>query len=104
MFQWKPSFPQKPSPPTIEQQKEDMNKCINNLDAVKIQYMQDSECSANAETNTCFQKLGDLLVYKRNVDNNIQDLNNMFPRLINISTELQDMSDNVRLKAYQSIK
>lgn len=104
MFQWKPSFPQKPSPPTIEQQSEDMNKCINNLDAVRMQYMQDSECSANAETNTCFQNLGDLLVYKRNIDNSIQDLNNMFPRLINISQQLQDMSDNVRLKAYQSIK
>jgi hypothetical protein len=42
-------------------------------------------------------------MYKKNLDTSIQDLNTRFPELTKISNELQNMSDNVKLKAYQSI-
>nr|CAH0100938.1 unnamed protein product [Daphnia galeata] len=103
MFQRKSNFPQMPTPPTGEQQAKDMMKCTNNSDVVQALDLQDRECSFNAETNICLQKLYDLLMYKRNLDNSIQDLNTIFPALIRISNELQNKSDNVKLQAYQSI-
>jgi hypothetical protein len=40
MFQWKPTFLQRPSPPTAEQQEKDMMNCVNNSDVVQALDMQ----------------------------------------------------------------
>jgi len=100
MFQWKTKFPSRPSPPTPEQQKEDLEK-LREMDFPSHSSLSNGENLT--KTDVQIQKYRQLTSNCSVIEKTVQDLEVSLTNLKEASEELIQLSQDVREKASTTI-
>ena len=93
MFQWKTKFPTRPSPPTLEQQQQDLENLSTN----------DVLFESINETDEQIQKIRELIISQSILTKNVLDLDVSLEKLKESSKQLIELSEDVRKKASTTI-